>query len=282
MPLSMNWFRSIFGSREEVHHQEEEERLKAAEGLQRDGSSGKFAARTKTSRAKRAMQPIPKDWTEHPAFVGARDVIAMRDLIERTIASAPNATRDEGKALDLALGKLPAWPQYEKARIELSNEDAPIWWSPWFEFPEHDDGIALFQIATLRERAAFYKIKGRSKAEIATRLRAVMSHEEAEALAKEGHADWQERVDKRERRKFCEVLGHTVSAASSSIRNIAWYENAFRGSPHKQRWLSGPCCKKCDMADKSVREIGSPFPHVGVILVPAHPGCAVNSGVVAG
>jgi hypothetical protein len=80
-PLSMNWFRSIFGSREEDHHQEDDEHLKEVEGLRRDSSSGKSAARTKTPRAKRALQPIPKDWTEHPAFVGAREVIAMRDLI---------------------------------------------------------------------------------------------------------------------------------------------------------------------------------------------------------
>jgi hypothetical protein len=219
------------------------------------------------------VNTIPSHWSDHPCFIEAHEVIALRDIIERALAGAIRSTRGEGEALSSALGELPAWPQYDESRASLSEEMAPIWWSPGWESPDHDDGIALFQLVTLRERAAIYGVKGRSKTEIAERLRAKITFEEADALAAEGRADWESRVTRRERRKFCEVLAHTVQMASGSIANVRYHIDNF-GRPAWLRWTSGPCCKRCDLADESRREVGVLFPHVNVSLPPAHPGCS--------
>jgi len=106
----MKWLRLIFGNTAE------EAVNKSVDPAESDRYERELTYSTTsieseaTSRSRQTIQPIPKDWTEHPVFTGAREVIALRVLSEKAIAGTPNSTRDEGKALDLALRRLPAWP----------------------------------------------------------------------------------------------------------------------------------------------------------------------------
>ena len=215
---------------------------------------------------------LPRHWWEHPIFIGADEVVNQRHEIERALAMAVRSTRAEGEALAVAFHERPPkWPQYNEARAWLSEEGAQLWWDVYWEMAPSEDGIQLLTIETLRARAQAYGVKGRSKAEIAKRLRAAAPSEAIAELEREGRTSWETANRGRELRKFYEVLAHGVAMASGSISNVrAMHANGFA---KRIKWTSGPCCSRCSAADGMTVMIGHVFPHVGVRLSPAHPGC---------
>jgi hypothetical protein len=216
--------------------------------------------------------PLPRHWCEHPIFAGAGEVVSARATIEGALAIAVGGTRAEGEALAGVFGERPPrWPQYDEARAWLRSEGARLWWNVNGETPEREDGLQLFSTEALRAHALPFGVKGRSKAELAQRLRAVAPAERIVVLEREGRTSWEVANRRRELRKFYEVLAHGVAMSRGSIANV----RAMRddGFARRMKWTSGLCCSRCSAADGTTVAIGCVFPHVGVVLSPAHPGC---------
>jgi hypothetical protein len=204
-------------------------------------------------------------------FATADEIVIRSRDIDSTLATAGGDTRRETAALSNLFGGVPPrWPEYDTSRVALSDEGVDLWWDVYWEVPPSEDGIELFAIEELRAKAKVYGVKGRSKAEIAKRLRTVAPDAMLAELEHEGRSTWEAANQRRELQKFYAVLAHGVTLASYSIQNLALLES---GVAERIKWSSGPCCKKCTAADGMSVVVGRRFPHVDVMLTPAHPGC---------